>query len=78
MTSESTTRIVTLTKIRRDEAFLRTIQDYGVPIRTMARMMGCSRQTIYRRMQEARSRIRQLQAKLRKEESSQGAVDGGQ
>ncbi len=74
MTVESTARMETQEKIRRDEAFLRTIVDYGVPIRTMARMMGCSRQTVYRRMQEARSRIRQLQAKLRVEKSGQGTV----
>ena len=71
MATESTPRTVPLTKIRRDEAFLRTIVDYGVPIRTMARIMGCSRQTIYRRMQEARSRIRQAQAKLRAERASE-------
>jgi DNA invertase Pin-like site-specific DNA recombinase len=71
MTSESTTRTVTLTKIRRDEAFLRTIVDYGVPIRTVAVMLGCSRQTIYRQMQEARSRIRKLQAKLRAERAAE-------
>ena len=71
MTSESTTRAASLTKIRRDEAFLRTIVNYGVPIRTVAVMLGCSRQTIYRQMQEARSRIRQVQAKMRAENSGQ-------
>jgi DNA invertase Pin-like site-specific DNA recombinase len=71
MATESTTRAVPLTKIRRDEAFLRTIVDYGVPVRTMARMLGCSRQTIYRRMQEARSRLSRAQAKMRAEKASE-------
>ena len=45
---------------RRNEALLRTVLVHGVPVRTMATALGVSRQTVYRRMQQARVRMRRL------------------
>ncbi len=41
-------------RLQRDEALLRTVLVHGVPVRTLARAIGVSRQTVYRRMQRAR------------------------
>ena len=46
----------------RDEALLRTVLVHGVPVRVMARAMGVSRQTVYRRMQRARVLLRRAAA----------------
>ena len=45
-------------RLRRDEALLQTVLVHGVPVRTLARAIGVSRQTIYRRMQRARTNLR--------------------
>jgi len=45
---------------RRNEALLRTVLVHGVPVRTMATALGVSRQTVYRRMQQARVKMRRL------------------
>ncbi|MBN2581812.1 MAG: HTH domain-containing protein [Planctomycetes bacterium] len=45
---------------RRNEALLRTVMVHGVPVRTLATVLGVSRQTIYRRMQQARVQMRRL------------------
>ena len=45
---------------RRNEALLRTVLVHGVPVRTMATALGVSRQTVYRRMQQARVQMRRL------------------
>lgn len=43
---------------RQDEALLRSVVLHGVPVRVMADAMGVCRQTVYRRMQRARTRLR--------------------
>ncbi|NIA22522.1 MAG: hypothetical protein GWP05_11305 [Anaerolineaceae bacterium] len=45
---------------RRNEALLRTVLVHGVPVRTVATALGVSRQTVYRRMQQARVQMRRL------------------
>ena len=45
-------------EIRRDEALLRTLLIHGVPVKTLAKAIGVSRQTVYRRMQRARTNLR--------------------
>lgn len=45
-------------RLGRDEALLRTVLVHGVPVRTLARAMGVSRQTVYRRMHRARVNLR--------------------
>lgn len=47
-------------RFRCNEALLRTVLVHGVPVRTMATALGVSRQTVYRRMQQARVRMRRL------------------
>jgi DNA-directed RNA polymerase specialized sigma24 family protein len=44
----------------RNEALLRTVMVHGVPVRTLAAAMGVSRQTVYRRMEQARTQMRRL------------------
>ena len=41
-----------------DEAILKAVLIHGVPVRTLARAIGVSRQTVYRRMQRARVNLR--------------------
>lgn len=45
-------------QLRRDEALLKTVMIHGVPVRVLAHAVGVSRQTIYRRMQRARTNLR--------------------
>ena len=41
-----------------DEAILKAVLIHGVPVKTLARAIGVSRQTVYRRMQRARVNLR--------------------
>ena len=45
-------------QLQHDEAILRAVLVHGVPVRILARAMGVSRQTVYRRMQRAKVNLR--------------------
>ncbi len=49
-------------RYRRNEALLRTVVVHGVPVRTLAAVLGVTRQTVYRRMEQARRQMRRLAA----------------
>ena len=45
-------------QVQHDEAILKAVLVHGVPVKTLARAIGVSRQTVYRRMQRARVNLR--------------------
>lgn len=62
--------------LRHDEAILRAVLVHGVPVRTLARAIGVSRQTVYRRMQRARINLRRAADAAAAERADPTSGDG--
>jgi transcriptional regulator of acetoin/glycerol metabolism len=64
-------RMIGRERIEQDEALLEAVVVHGVPVRTLAQAMGLTRQSVYRRMQQARINLRRAKAVAAREDEEE-------